>query len=98
MRAGDKPSASVDERSEIAGCFQGIPRNDVGKRTDVLDGCPKGEGMMMLLRSMAPRVMAVDELGSQEDVGALEQVLKCGCSVLATIHGSSYEELCQKRF
>ena len=88
----------VDERSEIAGCFQGVPGNDVGSRTDVLDGCPKGEGMMMLLRSMAPKVMAVDELGSREDVNALEQVLKCGCSVLATIHGASYEELCRKRF
>ena len=52
----------------------------------------------MLLRSMAPKGMAVDELGSREDVAALEQVLKCGCSVLATVHGSSWEELCRKRF
>lgn len=88
----------VDERSEIAGCFQGIPGNDVGSRTDVLDGCPKAEGVMMLLRSMAPRAVAVDELGSVEDVRALEQVLKCGCSVLATIHGACYEELEQKMF
>lgn len=88
----------VDERSEIAGCFQGIPGNDVGSRTDVLDGCPKIEGMMMLLRSMAPKVVAVDELGSAQDVHALEQVLKCGCSVLATIHGASYEELQKKTF
>lgn len=88
----------VDERSEIAGCCQGIPANDVGSRTDVLDGCPKIEGMMMLLRSMSPKVMAVDELGSMEDVRALEQVLKCGCSVLATIHGASYDELKGKSF
>lgn len=88
----------VDERSEIAGCFQGIPGNDVGKRTDVLDGCPKGEGMMMLLRSMSPEVVAVDELGSEADVHALEQVLKCGCSVVATIHGASWEEICRKPF
>lgn len=88
----------VDERSEIAGCFQGIPGKDVGSRTDVLDGCPKTEGMMMLLRSMAPRAVAVDELGSVQDVYALEQVLKCGCSVLATIHGDSYEELWKKPF
>lgn len=88
----------VDERSEIAGCFQGIPGNDVGKRTDVLDGCPKAEGMMMLLRSMAPRVVAVDELGCEADVHALEQVLKCGCSVVATIHGASWEEIRQKCF
>lgn len=88
----------VDERSEIAGCFQGIPRNDVGKRTDVLDGCPKAEGMMMLLRSMSPAAVAVDELGGSADIHALEQVIKCGCSVIATVHGASWEEVCRKPF
>ena len=53
----------VDERSELAGCWQGIPQNDLGMRTDILDGCPKAEGMQMLLRSMSPAVVAVDELG-----------------------------------
>lgn len=86
----------VDERSEIAGCFQGIPENDVGRRTDVLDNCPKAQGMMMLLRSMSPKAVAVDELGGSADVRALEQVLKCGCSVIATIHGASWEEVCKK--
>ena len=44
--------ASVDERSELAGCFQGIPQNHMGMRTDVLDGCPKAEGMLMLINSI----------------------------------------------
>lgn len=88
----------VDERSEIAGCFQGIPGNDVGKRTDVLDCCPKAEGMMMLLRSMSPAAVAVDELGGNADVRALEQVLKSGCSIIATVHGASWEEACEKPF
>lgn len=88
----------VDERSEIGGCFQGIPRNHIGMRTDILDGCPKQEGMMMLLRSMAPKVVAVDELGGRADIHALEQVMKCGCSVVTTIHGGSYEEACEKPF
>ena len=47
----------VDERSEIAGSFQGIPQNDLGIRTDILDCCPKAEGMMMLIRSMSPEVV-----------------------------------------
>ena len=54
----------VDERSEIGGCYMGIPQNDVGIRTDILDCCPKAEGMMMLVRSMAPSIIAVDEIGS----------------------------------
>ncbi len=88
----------VDERSEIAGCYQGVAQNDVGRRTDILDNCPKAQGMTMLLRSMTPRTMAVDELGTKEDVLALEQVVKCGCSILATLHAASYEDVCRKRF
>ena len=83
----------VDERSELAACCQGVPQNDLGSRTDVLDGCPKAEGMMMLVRTMAPQVIAVDEVGSEEDCRAMEYVMNCGCRLLATAHASSLEEL-----
>lgn len=86
----------VDERSEIAGCYQGIPQNDVGIRTDVLDGCPKAEGMMMLIRSMSPQVVAVDEIGTAEDIKALESVLNCGCKILATVHGNDIDDVRKK--
>lgn len=88
----------VDERSEIAGSYLGISQNDVGIRTDVLDGCPKVEGMMLLIRSMSPQVLAVDELGSIEDVQALQMVNGCGCRLLATVHGSSLEEVRYKNY
>ena len=65
----------VDERSELAACYMGIPQNDVGLRTDILDGCPKAEGMLMLLRSMSPKVIAVDEIGSREDIDAISYVI-----------------------
>ncbi|MCL2362752.1 MAG: stage III sporulation protein AA [Defluviitaleaceae bacterium] len=83
----------VDERSEVAGCFRGIPQNDVGLRTDVLDGCPKPEGMHMLLRAMAPDVIAVDELGGREDAKAVEAVLTAGVRLLCTAHGDSFEDV-----
>lgn len=83
----------VDERSELAGCYRGVPRRDVGVRTDVLDGCPKAEGMIMLLRSMTPRVIATDEIGRREDVSALEEVFNAGVKVLVTVHGASLSEL-----
>ena len=86
----------VDERSEIAGCSGGIPGNDVGIRTDVLDCCPKATGMMMLIRSMSPRVIAVDEIGDYEDIRAIEAVLNCGCRILATVHGNSIEDIEKK--
>ena len=83
----------VDERSEIAACHMGIPQNDVGIRTDVLDCCPKAEGMMMLIRSMSPQVIAVDEVGSRQDIKAIEYVINCGCKLIATVHGSSVDDL-----
>lgn len=86
----------VDERSEIAGCHRGIPQMDVGIRTDVLDGCPKAQGMVMLLRSMSPDIIATDEIGKMEDIEALEEVFNAGIRVIVTIHGSSLQELANR--
>ncbi len=83
----------VDERSELAGCFQGIAQNNLGIRTDVLDACPKALGMMMLLRSMSPKVIAVDEIGGNEDEEMIRQVTRCGVKILATIHGEGMDDL-----
>lgn len=83
----------VDERSEIAACYKGIPQNDVGMRTDVLDCCPKAAGMMMLVRTMAPDIIAVDEIGGQQDVDAIFGVINCGCRLLATAHGYSIDDI-----
>lgn len=86
----------VDERSELAACYQGTPQNDLGIRTDVLDCCPKKEGMLMLVRSMSPHIIAVDEIGFREDVEAMEYVMSCGVKLLTTVHGRSLEEIRQK--
>lgn len=82
----------VDERSEIAGCLNGVPQLDVGKRTDVLDACPKSEGMMMMIRSMSPDVLIVDEIGRMEDAQALSEALNAGIAVIATVHARSLDE------
>ncbi|HZK18834.1 MAG TPA: stage III sporulation protein AA, partial [Clostridia bacterium] len=83
----------VDERSEIAGCYKGIPQRDLGPRADVIDGCNKAEGVMMLLRSMSPDVIAVDEIGREEDMKAIGEVLNAGVTVLATAHGSGLNDI-----
>ena len=86
----------VDERSELGGCYLGVPQNQLGIRTDILDCCPKSKGMLMLVRSMAPQVIAVDEIGSAEDIHALEYAMHCGCKMIATVHGTSMEEVRKK--
>lgn len=86
----------VDERSEIAGAYEGQPQFRIGLRTDILDACPKAQGMIMLVRSMSPRVIATDEIGKSEDIEALHQTLQSGVSVLTTVHGASIEEIGQR--
>jgi stage III sporulation protein AA len=83
----------VDERSEIAGMWQGVSSFDLGCRTDVLDRCPKAQGLNMLIRSMSPSVVAVDELGGPEDAAVLQDAVRCGVKILATAHASTLEEL-----
>lgn len=88
--------AVVDERSEIAGCYLGIPQNTVGIRTDILDACPKEVGMMLLMRSMAPGIVAVDELSGKKDMEAVRQIMSCGTGLLATMHGYCMEDIRDK--
>lgn len=91
-RAGKKVCV-IDERSEIAACHLGIPQNDVGKRTDVLDGCLKEEGMRLSLRGMSPEVIAVDELGGKKEAKAVGQILLSGCKILGTVHGEEMGQI-----
>ena len=86
----------VDERSEIGGCYLGVAQNHLGSRTDILDCCPKAEGMIMLIRSMSPRVLAVDEIGAQEEIRAVEYAMQCGCKLIASVHGNSMAEIASK--
>ncbi len=86
----------VDERSEIGASVKGVPMTDLGIRTDLIDGCPKHIGIFLLLRSMAPKVIAVDEIGSEQDFEALRQAVNSGCVILATAHGSNLEDILKK--
>lgn len=82
-----------DERSELSGMYNGQPSYDLGGRTDILDGCPKEKGMIMLIRAMSPDLIATDEIGKREDCHAIEAAVCAGISLLTTIHGSSYEDV-----
>lgn len=86
----------ADERSELGACYQGKPQNDLGLRTDILDCCPKAEGVLLLIRSMSPKVIAVDEIGTEDDLKSLGYALTCGCRLLASVHGKDLEEVRRK--
>ena len=83
----------VDERAEIAAMYKGIPQNDLGKRTDILDSISKDVGMKMLVRSMNPKVVAADEIGTKEDVDAINYAVTSGVKGLFTAHGSNLNDI-----
>ena len=89
--------AIVDERSEIAACYNGVPQNDIGERCDVLDCCPKDTGMLILLRTMSPTYIAVDELASSDDVESVLKITGAGAYIAATIHGGSIGEVMKRK-
>lgn len=86
----------IDERSEIAGMYRAVPQNDIGIRTDVLDGCLKSDGIMMAIRSMSPDIIAVDEIGGKNDVKAIQEALRAGIKLIATAHGNSLKQVMEK--
>lgn len=88
----------VDERSEIAACIDGVPSMDLGCRTDVLDGCPKAQGMLMLIRSMSPGAIITDELGRKEDAEALQEAVHAGVPVIASVHGRSLKDIANRPY
>lgn len=83
----------IDERSEIAASYKGVAQNEVGIRTDVLDGCPKTAGMVMMLRSMSPQVIVTDEIGNEGDKEAVMKVVNAGVKIIASAHGYNISEL-----
>ncbi len=88
--------AVADERGELAACVNGRPQFRVGKRTDILTGCPKEQSIYMLLRTMNPQWIALDELSTLEDVSAICRASYCGVRFVATAHAWSTEDLLRR--
>lgn len=93
-----KTCGVVDERGEIAAMYQGIPQNNIGIRTDVIENISKAKGMKMLIRSMAPEVIACDEIGSKEDIEAIKEAMISGVKGIFTIHGKNFEDLKSNKY
>lgn len=80
--------AVVDERRELFP--DGFSR---GKRMDVLTGCPKGQGIDIVLRTMGPQTIAMDEITAESDCQALIRAANCGVRLLATAHAANKADL-----
>lgn len=82
-----------DERMELAACKEGVPQFDLGPTSDILCGTEKSTGIPMLLRTMNPQWIAVDEITSEEDVHTMVRASYCGVRFMATAHATQSHEL-----
>ncbi|SHE94887.1 stage III sporulation protein AA [Clostridium fallax] len=92
-----KKVSIVDERSEIAACYHGVPQMDVGIRSDVYDNCIKSEGIMMAIRSLSPEVIICDEIGSVRDIEAVISAFNSGVKLITTIHGNNIKDIYNRK-
>jgi len=89
-------TALVDDRGELAALFKGVPQNDVGVQTDVIENAPKSEAVIMMLRSMSPQLIITDEIATKKDADAVLRCFGTGVSVIASTHGKSAQEVMQR--
>ena len=97
LRGNLKKVAVVDERGEIAGTYMGVPQNDLGCCSDVLDGYPKADGILLAVRTLSPQIVICDEIGSEKEVSAVEEGLNTGVTMIASIHAGSIDELMRRK-
>lgn len=82
----------IDERGELSGTYHGTAGNDMGL-CDILNGYPKGEGILQAIRALSPQVIVCDELGTDEDCRLAAQGFHAGAIIAASVHAPDYESL-----
>lgn len=93
---GGQTVGVADERSEIAALSDGVPQFQIGRCTDVIEGCGKKQAALMLLKTMSPALLALDEITAPEDVDAVALCAHCGVAVLASAHAANLQDLSRR--
>lgn len=80
----------VDERYELSDFTDN--GEGLGINCDVLRGCKKDEGIIHVVRSMAPEIVICDEIGSLNDAKAVTEGLNSGVKFLLSVHSNGRED------
>lgn len=83
----------LDERGELAACYQGEPQLDVGQNCDVITGGTKAFGFENGLRSLRPDVIITDEIATADDAAMLARAVRSGVVVIASVHAADMGEV-----
>lgn len=96
-QGGFMKTVVIDERDEIASCCDGVPQNDIGISSDVISGYPKGQAVMIALRSMSPQKIVLDEIVSDDETIAIEAGLNAGVDFYLSAHATDENELIRRK-
>lgn len=86
----------ADDRGEISAMYHGVPQNDIGINTDVVENAEKSDGIEILQRTMSPSVIVTDEIVTAREVEAICKASGTGISIIASIHGYEFNEVLSK--
>jgi stage III sporulation protein AA len=92
----NKRISLIDERNEIACCFNGVPQSDIGNMTDVLEGYNRSDGIEIALRTLTPDIIVCDEIFNTKDAHSIIKLYGNGVKIITTTHASSIKELKEK--
>lgn len=87
---GRNKLAVIDSRGEIGAVYGGVPQNDVGTFTDILNGYGKAEGIEIATRTLSPEYIACDEITGEES--SVHSCLNSGVKTLFTLHCGTPEQ------
>lgn len=86
----------ADDRGEISAMYHGVPQNDIGINTDVVENAEKSDAVEILQRTMSPSVIVTDEIVTEREVEAICKAAGTGISIIASIHGNGFDEVINK--
>ncbi len=88
----------IDEKNEISATFKSAAQNDVGNFTDVFDSYTKYYGILSAVKIMSPQLIVCDEIGTKDDLEALDYAINSGVNIIATMHSISIGDALKKPY
>lgn len=94
----DKRISLIDEKNEISASFKAASQNDIGNFTDVFDSYSKYYGILSAVKIMSPQLIVCDEIGTKDDLEALDYAINSGVNIIATMHSNDIDDAYQKPY
>lgn len=94
----EKRISLIDEKNEISASFKAASQNDIGNFTDVFDSYSKYYGILSAVKIMSPQLIICDEIGTKDDLEALDYAINSGVNIIATMHSNDIDDAYKKPY